>query len=154
MKRIVLPVNIGVRRCTFMRAQRAAHRLIQVYDRALEPVGLTNAQFALLAYLYRSKGEGLDGASLSALAEFSGLHRRALHRELRPLKASGLVAYAINPDDRRSRAVSITDKGCIKLNEARPFWRRAQTQLRETLGAEAALELDRLLDRALVKLKT
>jgi DNA-binding MarR family transcriptional regulator len=137
-----------------MCAQRASHYLMQIYDRALEPVGLTNAQYSFLAYLYRLKREGINCAPESALAERVGLYRRAMHRELEPLKALGLVAQATFPGDRRVRAVLITDKGCATVRKARLFWRRAQSQVQQALGVEATLALNRLLDLTLAKLKT
>ena len=38
--------------CTCMRMRRATRRVTQLYDRALEPAGLTVNQFGLLAYLH------------------------------------------------------------------------------------------------------
>jgi DNA-binding MarR family transcriptional regulator len=152
MKRRASPLDTDIHRCTFMCAQRASHRLMQIYDRALEPVGLTNAQYSFLAYLYRLKGRGIECSPESALAERVGLQRRALHRELQPLKTSGLVAEAAG--DRRVRAVLITDKGCAKLRKARSFWRRAQSQVKQALGVEATLALNGLLDLTLAKLET
>lgn len=154
MKRIAKPFSIDVRQCTFMCAQRAAHRLVQIYDHAFQRVGLTSVQFGLLAYLYQTKSKGPGGASLSAIAEFAWLHGRALHRELRGLKALGLVAYTVDPADRRVRVVLITDKGCAKLRKAVPFWHHAQGRVREALGAEVAAELNDMLDLTLTKLET
>lgn len=141
-------------RCTFTCAQRASHHLMQLYDRSLEPVGLTNAQYSFLAYLYRLKGSGIDCVPERALAERVGLHRRALHRELRPLKALGLVADATNLADRRVHRVQITERGCVKVRKARPLWRGAQSQVQQALGARTTRKLNDLLALTLTKLGT
>ena len=75
-----------------------------------------------------------------------------LNRNLKPLEAKALVGNAADPADRRVRTVLITEKGQAKLQKAVPFWRRAQAQVEEALGAEAALALNGLLDLSSAKL--
>lgn len=141
-------------RCTFIRAQRATHLLIQIYDRELRPAGLTNAQFGLLAYLSHSSGDGPRFASASELGRYAGLHRQALHRELRLLVGLDLVTRAANPDDPSLSSVAITDKGRAKFQAALPLWSGAKSHIRALLGERATLELDGLLEFTLTKLES
>lgn len=138
--------------CTCLHARRATRRLTQIYDRALKPVGLTANQFGLLTNLYGDTLAGGHGLSIGALAEQLGMDPTTLNRNLKPLTAQELVASGLGPEDRRVRVVVITNKGLARLRKAMAYWRRAQTQTRQALGAEAMLALNSLLDLASAKL--
>jgi DNA-binding MarR family transcriptional regulator len=111
--------------CTCLSARRASRRLTQIYDRALEPAGLTVNQFGLLAKLYGASLRGRASLSVGALAERLGMDPTTLNRNLKPLTARGLVAVGVDREDRRARAIRITDKGRARLRKAVPFWRHA-----------------------------
>jgi DNA-binding MarR family transcriptional regulator len=149
---MVDPIIREISGCTCLRARRTTRHLTQIYDCALEPVGLTINQFGVLACLYGSSLEGQDHISIGALADLIGKHPTTLNRDLRLLVAQGLVADAPGPVDRRVRALLITGRGRTKLRKAVTFWRLADTQLREALGVKAVLALNTLLDLALAKL--
>jgi DNA-binding MarR family transcriptional regulator len=138
--------------CTCLRARRAARRLSQLYDGALEPVGITTNQLGLLAKLLGASMHGQECLSIGALADRVGMHPSTLNRDLKPLKIRGLVADAPNPGDRRIRAVRITKRGQAKLRKAVPAWRRAQAQVEGVLGLEVVLSLNGLLDLVSAKL--
>ena len=152
---VIIADEIDIREivgCTCLRLRRVTRHLTQIYDRALEPVGITINQFGLLAHLHGSSLEGQDWLSIGALAGLVGMHPTTLNRDLKPLRAQGLVADATDPVDRRVRAVLLTGKGRGKLRKAVPCWRRAQTQVQEAMGVEATLALNGLLDLASGKL--
>lgn len=138
--------------CTCLLTRRATRQLTQIYDAALEPAGLTINQFGVLAYLYGSTLHGRGHLSLGALAERIGKHASTLSRDLKPLSARRLVVGAHDPTDRRARAIRITASGCARLRKAIPHWRRAEAQIRESLGGEAMLALRDLLELASAKL--
>jgi DNA-binding MarR family transcriptional regulator len=132
--------------CLCLGLRRAARQVCQIYDRALQPVGITANQFGVLALLYGSSLEGHDWLSIGALANLVGKHPSTLNRDLKPLSAEGMISSDADPEDRRVRAVVITAKGRARLRRAVPFWRRAQTQVREAVGADTARALKGLLD--------
>lgn len=134
--------------CTCLRLRRTTRRVTQIYDHHLEPAGLTVSQFGLLARLHAA-GRNL---SIGALAERAGMDPTTLNRNLKPLVTQGLVANAPDPADGRVRTVAITQAGRTKFEAAVPYWRRAQTQVEETLGTEATLALNGLLDLSFAKL--
>jgi DNA-binding MarR family transcriptional regulator len=138
--------------CTCLRLRRAARRVTQIYDHLLEPAGVTVTQFSLLAQLYGASRGGDKGLSIGVLAERMVMDPTTLNRNLKPLLAQGLVKDGADPEDRRVRFVSITEKGRMTLQTAVPFWRRAQAQVEETLGPEATLALNGLLDLSSAKL--
>jgi DNA-binding MarR family transcriptional regulator len=134
--------------CTCGRLRRATRRITQLYDHALLPVDLTVSQFGLLAHLYGAKMLRAGGLSLTVLADHLGMDPSTLTRNLKPLERRGLVADRSDPNDKRARLVTITDSGCSKLGEALPYWRRAQNQVKQALGAAAVKDLRGLLDAA------
>jgi len=134
-------------------ARRATRELTRIYDQALIPVELNINQFGLLAYLYWAKLDGRPSQSIEALAEFTGLASSTLPRELKSLGARGWITSVADAGDRHKRVVSITPRGCTRLRKAIPFWRRAQTQIRDTLGVDNAVALNSMLDLASMKLK-
>jgi DNA-binding MarR family transcriptional regulator len=142
-------IDIGeIAGCTCLLARRATRQLTQIYDAALEPAGLTVNQFGVLALLYGSTLGGRGPLSVGALADLVGKHASTLNRDLKPLGARGLVADMHDPTDRRIRTLSITAKGRALLRKAIPSWRKAEAQIRKSLGAKMMLKLHRLLEAA------
>jgi DNA-binding MarR family transcriptional regulator len=139
--------------CTCLRARRIARQLTQAYDRALESVDLTVNQLGVLAKLYGATRGGRTGVPIGALADRLGMHPTTLNRDLKPLRAQGLIADAVDAGDRRVRAVTMTAKGRARLTKAIPVWRRAQKRLEAALGADTARALNEVLDVAATKLQ-
>jgi DNA-binding MarR family transcriptional regulator len=73
------------------------------------------------------------------------LDRSALAHNLKPLERDGFVAVVVDPADKRSRLVTLTDLGKAKLEESRCLWQKAQYRFEATFGPEQASELRRSL---------
>jgi DNA-binding MarR family transcriptional regulator len=147
MQAICLMTETGkLSSCTCLRLRKAARRVSQIYDQHLEPLGLTITQYGLLGQL-----KAFDGISIGALAEKLIMDPTTLTRNLRPIERQGLVVFASDPNDRRSRQLHLTARGRGAYDKAKPAWVRAQRQVDDVLGdADAAtlnLTLDRVLDR-------
>ena len=112
--------------CTTLR--KASRRISQLYDAALAPSGLKITQRAILAEIGRS-----EPTTVGKLAETLVMDSGALAHTLKPLERDGLVAVAIDPDDRRNRLITLTRRGRAKLAETDALWAKAQ------LGFEAAI---------------
>lgn len=145
--------EVGIRNSIAWDATRATREVTRIYNDALTPVELNINQFGLLAYLYGAKLDGRPSQRLRALAEFTALHPSTVRRELKSLTERGWITSVVNVGDQRRALLSITSRGCAQLRRAVPFWRRAQTRIRDALGAENAVELNDLLDRTSTKLK-
>ena len=141
-----------VMECTCLRMRRAARQFTQIYDRALEPAGLTVMQFGLLANLFGASFRRSDVSSIGAIAERLGMDPTTLNRNLKPLKARGLVKDQTDPSDGRLRIVQITGKGRHELNNAMVLWRQAHTKVEQTLGRKQRLALNDMLDQSMAKL--
>jgi len=122
--------------CLCLHVQRAARVLARRYDEALRPVGLTNGQFSLMMALNRAKAP-----SMGAVARLLGMDRTTLTAALKPLERRGLVAVAVDDEDRRGRVLTLTHAGRSLLSAAMPLWKRAQTTTERLL---AGADTDRL----------
>jgi len=96
--------------------QRAARSLARRFDDALRPVGLTNGQFSLLMSLNRPQP-----ATMSSVAALLAMDRTTLTAALKTLKRRGLVVVEPDPEDRRSRRLSLTEQGRAALVAAMPI---------------------------------
>lgn len=126
----------------------AARRVTQMYDRHLEPSGLTITQFGLLGHVAL-----MPEVTIGRLAETLAMDPTTLTRNLAPLVTRGMMRSDPDPDDRRVRRLTLTDTGRAALDRALPLWKQAQARLAERLGAEDAHALNALLDRALAHLE-
>lgn len=105
--------------CLCLHVQRAARALARRFDEALRPFGLTNGQFSLLMSLNRPRPP-----SLGPVAELLAMDRTTLTAALKPLQRRGLLAVTVDPKDRRSRLLILTQDGRTLLANAMPVWQR------------------------------
>lgn len=103
--------------CLCLHVQRAARVVARRFDEALRPFGLTHGQFSLLNALNRP-----EPARIGRVASLLGMDRTTLTAALKPLERGGLVAVAIDPDDRRGRVLRLTPAGGALLASAIPTW--------------------------------
>ncbi len=114
--------------CLCLHVQRAARALARRFDDALRPVGLTNGQFSMLMSLNRPVA-----ASMGSVSAVLAMDRTTLTANLKPLERRGLVKVAVDPDDRRSRQLTLTAKGRAVLAEAVPVWKRTHAAIERLL---------------------
>jgi DNA-binding MarR family transcriptional regulator len=133
--------------CTCSRVRKAARRVSQIFDQALEPYGLTISQYGILVALRQN-----DGVSIGQLAERMVMDPTSLTRSLKPLERQGFISLATDPNDRRARRLSLTPDGLAAMRAARPGWIMAQTAVETALGLDETLALNASLDRALEQL--
>ena len=142
--RLQTPKTVG---CTCLRLRKASRRVSQIYDRALEPWGLTVTQYGLLGHI-----GSLDGIGVGALAAKLVMDPTTLTRNLRPLLAQGQVVLAPDRHDRRARRLYLTEAGRAAFARAKPAWARAQLHVEQALGQRDAPALNAVLDRVLERL--
>ena len=125
--------------CLCLHMQRAARNLARVFDDALRPLDLTNGQFSLLMSLNRPYPPAKK--DVSALL---AMDRTTLTAALKPLERRDLVVITQDPDDKRSRLVSLTPAGHRLLIKAFPVWQQTHAEIEKPFSAE---EVDRLRDQ-------
>src|SRR5919206_1272325 len=116
--------------CLCLHVQRAARALARRFAEALRPVGLTNGQFSLLMALNRP-----EPTAMGPVARLLAMDRTTLTAALKPLERLGLVAISTDPSDRRSRLLSLTEKGREVLAAAVPIWRKVHAEIEAGLPA-------------------
>ena len=116
--------------CTCSRLRRATRAVTQLYDDALEPVGLRVTQLSLLRTLQRQ-----GTLRIGDLAARNLLDRTALSRNLDPLAERRLVAI-IPGRDARTREVTLTRQGIAAIAAAAPHWDRVQREVARHVGRD------------------
>jgi DNA-binding MarR family transcriptional regulator len=122
-------VTVHVRdTCLCLHLQRSARVVARRFDDALRPLDLTNGQFSLLMSLNRP-----EPARMRSVAELLAMDRTTLTANLKPLERRGLLKVVVDPNDKRSRLLTLTSKGRALLVAAMPTWKRVHAELDELL---------------------
>lgn len=93
----------------FFRLYQCANMLHKTGSRAIESHGLTTQQWAVLGAL--SRPEAAAGMKLGDLARYLMVSRQNLAGVIGRLERDGRVASAVDPHDRRSRLIQLTEDG-------------------------------------------
>lgn len=122
--------------CNCLALRQAARFVTQLYERHLAPVGVTPAQFSIMANLsYR------PGLVMSELADTLVMDRTTLLRALKPLQRDGFVAAAASEHDARAHALSLTKLGERTYAHAKVAWQAAQDEFDTQFGRDRAKAL-------------
>jgi MarR family transcriptional regulator, organic hydroperoxide resistance regulator len=116
-------------------------------DRALAPLGLTHAQYSVLAPLY---GMSAGGArpSQRELADFTGLDPVYISKLVRALEREGFVTRAVKAGDPRAVELALTERGMTAVREGIQVVTAMRDRLTRPLGGNdgaQTAELARLL---------
>ena len=90
---------------------------------------MKTTQRAILAQIGRS-----ERTTVGDLAEALVMDPGALAHTLKPLERDGLIAAAVDPDDRRNRLITLTRRGRTKLAETDALWAKAQRGFEAAFG--------------------
>ena len=112
---------------------RLSMRWRSAIDRAITPLGLTHAQYALVAPLLGMERAGRR-PSQRQLADFTGLEPLYVSKLARALERAGLVERTGNPDDTRAVQLALTDRGRDVATRAVERVRGLQDELTAPLG--------------------
>ncbi|WP_052390487.1 MarR family winged helix-turn-helix transcriptional regulator [Streptomyces sp. NRRL B-24484] len=106
-------------------------------DRALAPLGLTHAQYALLSSLYGVQRTGAQPTQRE-LADHTGLEALYVSKLARALEADGLLERAKDPADSRAVRLSLTAGGRETTRRAIAVVQQLLDQLTAPLGGLTA----------------
>jgi DNA-binding MarR family transcriptional regulator len=121
-------------------------------DRQLAPLGLTSAQYAVLASLYGLSQTG-SRPSQRELADFSGLEAMFVSKLVRALERAGLVERTPNPADSRAVRLGVTPEGARTVEAARAEVVRLEEQRLVPLGGRASQQSTALREALQVLLR-
>jgi DNA-binding MarR family transcriptional regulator len=116
--------------------QRSARVISRRLDTAMRPFQLTNEQFSLLVTL-----GGPKAPSVSALAACLGVDRTTLTASVKRLQRRRLVRSVKNPVDRRTRALSLTDRGVELITRVLPVWNESHREIERMVPSQTLKEL-------------
>ena len=102
-------------------------------DRAVAPLGLTHAQYALVASLYGMRRAGLR-PSQRRLADHTGLEALYVSKLARALETAGLLERTRDPQDPRAVQLALTEEGNEVTRRAIKVVQGLLQQLLEPLG--------------------
>ncbi|AFQ51392.1 MarR family transcriptional regulator [Burkholderia sp. A9] len=122
--------------CNCLALRQAARFVTQLYERHLAPVGVTPAQFSIMANLSHR-----PGLVMSELADRLVMDRTTLLRALKPLQRDGFVAAAASEHDARAHALSLTKHGERTYAQAKVAWQAAQDEFETQFGRSRAKAL-------------
>jgi DNA-binding MarR family transcriptional regulator len=110
----------ATRQCVCTVARRRSRDLTRAFEKAMRGSGVRSTQFTLLATLVQT-----GPIATTRLADFQGLERTTLTRNLALLVRDGFVRID-EGEDRRVRKAAITAAGEEAARHAFPFWKKAQ----------------------------
>lgn len=108
------------------------------FNRKVQDLGLTQAQWQILARLSR-----MDGARQSKIAEVLEMHAISVTRIIDRMEAAGWVERRDDPDDRRALNVFLTDKVQPILDE---MWGRAAETRKLAVSGLTAADQEKLFE--------
>jgi DNA-binding MarR family transcriptional regulator len=112
---------------------RLSMRWRAAVDRTIAPLGLTHAQYSVLAPLLGMERAGRR-PSQRQLADFTGLEPLYVSKLARTLEAAGLVERTGDPKDTRAVQLGLTDRGRSVITEATRLVRALHEELTAALG--------------------
>jgi DNA-binding MarR family transcriptional regulator len=122
--------------CNCFALRQAARYVTQIYERHLGQIGLTAAQFTILAKLART-----PQLTMVDLADSMVMERTTLVRALKPLQRDGLVTSEASEHDGRTFLFSLSEAGRRTFDEAAIAWRAAQDEFENKFGRTRAKAL-------------
>jgi MarR family transcriptional regulator, organic hydroperoxide resistance regulator len=102
-------------------------------DRALAPLGLTHAQYAVLSSLFGMERAGRR-PSQRELADHTGMETLYVSKLARTLDAEGLIQRSRDPEDARTIRLALTDRGSDAVRQAIPTVEALLDRLLAPLG--------------------
>ena len=116
--------------CACFNIRKASRVVTQHYDEMMSPTGLRGTQFSILVV-----ASIFGKITISVLADKLVMDRTTLTRNLKPLEKQGMI-QVVPGQDRRTRAVRLTESGQQTLAEALPLWQAAQKKLIDKMGQQ------------------
>ncbi|MGW0548318.1 MarR family winged helix-turn-helix transcriptional regulator [Streptomyces altiplanensis] len=112
---------------------RLANKWRVAVDRAVAPLGLTHAQYVLVASLHGMQHTG-ERPSQRRLADHTGLEALYVSKLARALESAGLVERTRDPRDPRAVQLALTEQGQTVARQAIGVVQELLQQLLEPLG--------------------
>ena len=123
--------------CLCAVVRKTGRSLTKLYDQYMKPSGLKVTQYSMLVNIMRN-----PGIAVSELAKLLLMDQTTVTRNLRVLEKSGYISINTDESDSRIKRIRINDTGQAKVDEAKPYWEKAQLEMVRILGRE---DIDHIL---------
>jgi DNA-binding MarR family transcriptional regulator len=110
--------------------RRASRSISHLYDLVLAPTGLKATQFIILHAI----AERIEVAQWR-LADEYGISDDTLSRRLALLRRKGFITQRIGCEHPGERLYRLTELGMQRVQDAIPYWQRAEDRLRRAIGS-------------------
>lgn len=135
-----MPISFPASMCACASLRRSSRAVCHLYDLVLAPTGLKFTQFIIL-HVINEAGE----IAHCELARYFVASEETFSRRLASARKSGWVRMKVG--ERNRRVYCLTSDGRALLEEATPYWERAQQRMRRELGETDWKELSSFSDR-------
>ncbi|WP_206996490.1 MarR family winged helix-turn-helix transcriptional regulator [Trinickia mobilis] len=122
--------------CNCFALRQAARYVTQIYERHLTQVGMTAAQFTIMAKLARK-----PESTMLELSDQMVMDRTTLVRALKPMQRDGLVVAKPSEEDSRTFVLSLSAAGEKIFDQAVIAWHAAQDEFEKKFGRARAKTL-------------
>jgi len=126
--------------CIAYRVRLLNRVITNIYDRALQPLGIKINQANILTMLSLS-----DNASSTDIARVLSMEKSTVSRAVDRMRKNGWISVAGHGDG-PSQVVSVTPQGRKLMAAAHTQWKKAQKQAAELLGKEGVAAVLKLHD--------
>ncbi len=116
--------------------------LRQDFDRSVSDVGVTRSQWALIAVVSR-----FPGTTQRKIAEMLDMSEASAGRLVDRLCADGFLRRTEQDNDRRARAVYLTDKATPMLERLSEYAKQNEMRVLRNFSPEELSEFGRLLEK-------
>ena len=146
MSKSIIPPHVrsdlrGARFCAAFTLCKTVRAVTNLYDSALQLVGVRSIQFAILVAVARSQPVSIGNLSQLLLSD-----RTTLTRSLALMEKDGLLSIS-ERSTMRQRFVTLSDKGRRSLTRSAPLWRKVQERYVAAIGAGRWRRLQRELEK-------
>jgi DNA-binding MarR family transcriptional regulator len=123
-------LNHATNVCACNSFRKATRAVTQLFDTALQPIGLRSTQFVILATIFVN-----EPATYVVLSEALVMDRSTLSRNVRPLDDKGWIMAESAPG-KRTHYLRLTDAGRAIVTKAIPRWEQAQGHFVGNFGGD------------------
>ena len=126
--------------CIAYRVRLLNRVITNIYDRALQPLGIKINQANILTMLSLS-----DNASSTDIAMVLSMEKSTVSRTVDRMRKNGWISVAGHGDG-PSQVVSVTPQGRKLMAAVHTQWKKAQKRAAELLGEEGVVAIQKLHD--------
>lgn len=126
--------------------KKAALVIEKLANPVLAPHELTNTQYKILMFLYRNPGKPIRQIDIE---EHFSMTNPSVTGIIQNLEKKGLVQRVPNPDDKRSKLLTLTEQALSMEMELRALGESLEQQVTESLSNEERQQLILLLNKIL-----